>query len=181
MGMKLKRTNRQAQQMRRRTLLIAAAGSILGLIIALVVVFNFSYIKNIFAAGSTYYSRANGNWESASTWSKSGYGGTAATDYPKAGDIVYIAGNTVTVNSTTAAAQEVRMADGNANTQLTIGAGKKLAVSGNFYETMAPAGKNMITTLVTGTGAELTVGGDFAMSQEGERKAAAAIIFCFRS
>jgi hypothetical protein len=166
MAMKLKRTNRQAQQMRRRTLLIAAAGSILGLIIALVVIFNFSYIKNIFAAGSTYYSRANGNWESATTWSKSGYGGTAASDFPKAGDIVYISGNTVTVNSTTAAAQEVRMVDGNTTSQLTINAGKKLAVSGNYYMTMAPAAKNIITTLVTGTGAELTVGGDLLMSQE---------------
>jgi hypothetical protein len=166
MAMKLKRTNRQAQQMRRRTLLIAAAGSILGLIIALVVIFNFSYIKNIFAAGNTYYSRANGNWESAATWSTTGYEGAAASDYPKAGDIVYIGGKTVTVTGTMAAAQEVRLTDGDVATQLTIGTGKKLVVAGNYYMTMSTSAKSSLTTLVTGAASELNVGGDIIMTQE---------------
>lgn len=51
----------------------------------------------------TYYSRANGNWESASNWSLQGYGGVPASSYPGELSNNYRAfignGNTITLTS----------------------------------------------------------------------------------
>ncbi len=51
---------------------------------------------------TTYYSRATGNWNNASTWSTASLGGAAAGAYPgqAAGDIVIISGYTITANVT---------------------------------------------------------------------------------
>ncbi len=70
-------------------------------------VFAIVFTVLIFQAGSgseeaqaaTYYSRANANWATASTWSTSACGGTASAAVPGAADTVQIcAGNTVTMN-----------------------------------------------------------------------------------
>lgn len=51
------------------------------------------------ARAITYYSRASGNWTTASTWSTAGCGGAAATTAPtSADDVVICAGHTVTTN-----------------------------------------------------------------------------------
>lgn len=58
---------------------------------------------NAFISGTTFYSRANGNWESASTWSTTALGGTAAATPPTNGSIVIIGNsNTVTVSASIA-------------------------------------------------------------------------------
>lgn len=51
------------------------------------------------ARAITYYSRASGNWTTASTWSTVGCGGAAAATTPtSADDVVICAGHTVTTN-----------------------------------------------------------------------------------
>lgn len=57
------------------------------------------------AQATTYYSRSSGNWNNTSTWSTTGFNGSAASSYPGqlgAGDIVFISNETVTVNVTPA-------------------------------------------------------------------------------
>ncbi len=50
--------------------------------------------------GATYYSRANGNWATNTTWSTTGHGsGTNTGTYPTTGDIVYIGAHTITVGA----------------------------------------------------------------------------------
>src|SRR5688572_4581638 len=109
MQMKQKAGGRQQQKMSRRTMLLIATSSILGIIAVVFVVLNFSAISNMFAAGNTFYSRANGNWESSSTWSTSGYGGSPSSGYPSEGDIVYIDGHTVSIAGANAAAGQVKL------------------------------------------------------------------------
>ncbi len=82
----------------------------------------------------TFYSRSSGNWSSFSTWSITGYGGSAAGLIPSANDIVYIGTNTngsrtVTVDvaaSCTAINFDVNTSD---NATLTINSGISLSVS----------------------------------------------------
>lgn len=77
---------------------------------------NLPYLKTILIAlifiasasgiqAATYYSRANGAWATNATWSTTGYGGVAAANFPKAGDIANIGGGfsvTVGANATCA-------------------------------------------------------------------------------
>ncbi len=63
-----------------------------GLLFLLVV---FLWGNTISASATTYFSRANGAWNANATWSTASYGGAAATNYPRAGDIANIgSGNT---------------------------------------------------------------------------------------
>lgn len=69
----------------------------------LLLIVGFSAFENANAV-TTFYSRATGNWNSNSTWSTTGFGGSAASRTPgsAAGDIVIISGRTVTFNATPA-------------------------------------------------------------------------------
>lgn len=64
---------------------------------------------------ATFYSRTNGNWNSASTWSTSSCNGLLGMTYPQAGDTAYICDHIVTVIGTngTAEAAIVDIADAN--------------------------------------------------------------------
>lgn len=68
-------------------------------IIAFLLVFALHGSTYVF--GAIYYSRASGNWNNATSWSTSGYGGAAATSTPGAGvgDIALISGYTITVTA----------------------------------------------------------------------------------
>ena len=56
-------------------------------------------IGNNLLNAATFYSRTNGNWTTASTWSTVSCGGVAATSIPTAADNVIIcSGNTITMN-----------------------------------------------------------------------------------
>jgi len=56
---------------------------------------------------ATYYSRTSGgSWTTASTWSQSGYGGSASVTAPSTNDTVKVGdGYTVVMNATTSCAQ----------------------------------------------------------------------------
>lgn len=79
-------------------------------------------------AQTTYYSRANGNWNSSGTWSTVNFGNPTNTGtFPVAGDIVLIGGVGFTVNivGVPAACASIDIAD---NSSLNVGQG--LTVSG---------------------------------------------------
>jgi len=91
------------------------------------------YSMNLSAA--TYYSRANTAWNVKTTWSTVGYGGTAASATPKAGDIVYIGnGNTVTVSANAACASITIDATGvmNPTGSVTVNASTSIIVNGTY-------------------------------------------------
>ncbi len=91
----------------------------------------FSGTGIITVASGIYYSRASGNWNTAATWSFSS-GGTAATTFPTANDIVVIEGGfSVTVTSN-AACKTLSFASVGANNTLTINSGITFSVSGNI-------------------------------------------------
>ena len=117
---------------------------------------NFSKLEGDYTAGNIsafgivvpYYSRANGNWNVASTWSNSAFGGTASSTIPNANVPVFIGdGNTynhdVTVTS-----------NGTVSGSLLIGAGSLLnlgsTTGNNFgalpYSTAGGAGKIRISS-----------------------------------
>jgi hypothetical protein len=87
-------------------------------------------LLNVLAVGNTYYTRANGDWNSASTWSLAGIGGTPAASFPGASDIVVIGGGfTVTVTSN-ANASSISFDPGTSVTnQLNINGGVLLTVT----------------------------------------------------
>jgi len=85
---------------------------------------------------ATYYSRANAAWNVASTWSTVAYGGTAATAFPVAGDIVNIGnGYTVTVSAANAAFATLTIDAGgvlNPSSTRTITASTSITINGTY-------------------------------------------------
>lgn len=87
---------------------------------------------NIITGTFTYYARANGDWNNASTWSTVGY---ASADnvgtFPVAGNHVRIGGgNTVTVTAAAACGTLTFETGSNSTNTLTINSGNTLSVSG---------------------------------------------------
>ena len=90
------------------------------------------FIVNIANGATTYYSRASANWAVASTWSTVSFGGTPASAYPVAGDIVNIGGGfTVTVDVASACASiQFGQASAASAGSLTFSNSSTLTVSG---------------------------------------------------
>jgi len=85
---------------------------------------------------ATYYSRANAAWNVATTWSTVAYGGTAATAFPVAGDIVNVGnGYTVTVSAANAAFAILTIDVGgviNPSGSRTITASTSITINGTY-------------------------------------------------
>ena len=109
------------------------------------------------STGTVYYSRASNNWNSSSTWSTEGCGGTAASSYPGATDIVIICnGNIVTAN-----------VDITTNESVTVQSGGTLTVSDNIeidaVVTIETGGTmNWPSTIEIGSNANITVNGNIS-------------------
>ena len=93
-------------------------------------------LKILSTQAATYYSRANAAWNVASTWSTVGYGGTAATAFPVAGDIVNIGnGYTVTVSAANTAFSILTIDAGgvlNPSSTRTITASTSITINGTY-------------------------------------------------
>jgi hypothetical protein len=123
------------------------------------------YIDDIYFAASPgkiavealiYYSRDNGLWSSASTWSNSTYGGAVGSSVPGIGSVVFIGGNSVTVDGT-AYCSELSFRQGSTEDNLlTINSGITLTIAGsiNIPRPTDNAGSNIVSM---GSG-NLTVG-----------------------
>jgi hypothetical protein len=154
--------------MKRKMLMIAGAGvSILGLALILTVALNLGNVRQLWAAGTTYYSRAGGAWNNNNTWSTSAYGGSAASSYPKAGDVVNIKGVAITVSAADADAASINMETQGTSAvgTLTIKNGYKLNVSGDMIMNFS-SGNNTLLVDVQGTSV-LNIGGSFSESAAG--------------
>jgi len=82
----------------------------------------------------TYYSFADGNWNTPGSWSATGHGGPPETIFfPVAGDVAYIQGHNITVGAA-ANAGEINITAATANTSLTID-NASLNVSGKITMT----------------------------------------------
>lgn len=99
----------------------------------------------------TYYSRATGDWTSASTWSTVSYASsTNAGLYPIAGDIVRIGGNNTVTVSSIAACQSVLFQQSANTNNLAISTGATLAVAS--FITIPNATSPGLNTLSIGNG-----------------------------
>ncbi len=82
----------------------------------------------------TYYSRATGNWNAATTWSTAGCGGAAAASTPTTNDIVYICNShTVSVTANVTVNSVTIQSGGTLQTGTTGGgANRTVTINGNF-------------------------------------------------
>ena len=95
--------------------------------------FFFCFSNSVY--GATYYSRANTAWNVASTWSTTGYTGSASTLSPTTGDIVNIGnGNTVTVSANATCASITIDASGilNPTGTATVSATTGITINGTY-------------------------------------------------
>ncbi len=122
--------------------------SVKGLFLALILIISAITV----ASATTYYSRANGNWNSSTTWSTVSYtSNTNAGTFPVAGDIVNIGNGftvTVTVNAGCASITYDNTIN-SANNTITITSGITLTVSGAIT---IPRLTNNTNTLAVGAG-----------------------------
>jgi len=116
----------------------------------------------------TYYSFADGNWNTAGSWSSTGHGGPAETVFfPVAGDVAYIQGHAITVGAA-ANAGEVNLTVANAATQLIVN-GATLNVAGKT--TLTNTGNNFTGGItVTGNG-NMTINDNLQLSRSGGNSA----------
>jgi hypothetical protein len=154
----------QRQKMSRRMIAGVAAGSIAALVVAFFFVFNVGNVRSVFASSTTYYARTNGNWESNTTWSTGSASGSAASSYPKAGDIVVISGYSVNIANADESCAAVTLDGGSSN--LVISNGKKFTTSGDVLIT-AKSGNGSMGITVTGSGSKLAIGGNLTVSKAG--------------
>jgi hypothetical protein len=121
----------------------------------------FFFSINSFAA--TFYSRANGNWNTASTWSTTSCSGAAATSIPGAADIVIICtGKTVTMNGNPASCSSLTI-NGTANWTSTfttnVGAGGVTLNNGGTISGSSVGILNVTGGLTISSGGTGTIGG----------------------
>jgi hypothetical protein len=155
---------KQKQKMSRRMIVGVAASSIAALVVGFFFVFNVGNIRSAFASSTTYYARTDGNWESNSTWSTVSASGTAASSYPKAGDIVNISGHEIKISNANEACASVTL-DGK-DSYLEISSGKQLTVTGNVTLT-AKSGNGTMGITVSGTSSKCAIGGDLSFDKAG--------------
>ncbi len=111
---------------------------------------------------TVYYSRANGDWGTASTWSTIGFGGGAAASPPGVGNVVNIRDNDVTVTSAQTCA-EVNLTTSAAATSLTVD-NATLTINGRLIETNAANFNNSI--IIQNNGA-LAVANNYLLTRSG--------------
>ncbi len=112
---------------------------------------------------SSYYSRADGDWNNPNTWSKVSHSGGAASDFPGSGDVVLIQGHEVRVDSTAGAADlTITVADD--STALRI-EGAALTVNGEVD--MLNGGNNFGGTIEIVNGGSLDVQDDMTLTRDG--------------
>ena len=111
------------------------------------------------AKATTYYSRASANWNVNSTWSTVGYGGAAATNYPKVNDTAMVGDSyTITIN-TSSACLKLEIGQGTSGIVQYSGAGTyTLAVGGDV---IVNAGGSFIYNLNSSKTHILQIGGNF--------------------
>ncbi|AIZ63139.1 hypothetical protein PK28_04550 [Hymenobacter sp. DG25B] len=113
--------------------------------------------RTAFGTINKFYSRKTGNWNDATTWSRTGYDGVATTDVPGAGNPVFI-GNNYTVTVT---------ANGVASGSLQIDKGATLDVGTTTGHNFGSLPEEIVqgsgTLRIASTGATAVFpGGDFA-------------------
>lgn len=97
--------------------------------------------------GTMFYSRTSGDWSSNSTWSTTGYGGSAATSTPTSGDWVFIGGGnavTITANALCGTISFDNTAVTSVNNTLSISSGISLGVSGTITIPQMTSGVNKL-------------------------------------
>jgi hypothetical protein len=109
-----------------------------------------------------FYSRADGDWSTAATWSTIGYGGAIAATPPTVGSIANIRDNVITVSGNTQVA-EVNISTSAANTSLTID-NATLTINGKIGVTNAT--NNALTTTIQNNGS-LNVANNFTLTRSG--------------
>ncbi len=109
-----------------------------------------------------FYSRADGNWSTASTWSTIGYGGAASAIPPLVGSIVNIRDNSVTVTGNTQTA-ELNLSASAANTALTV---DNATLTVNGKAAITNSANNSVTTTVQNNGT-LNVANNFSIARSG--------------
>lgn len=114
-------------------------------------------IPEAFGVVTSFYSRASGSWNVASTWSNEGYGGVAATSIPGPTNPVFIGdggtyNHTVTVPAGNALAGSLSIIQGSV---LDLG-----ATTGNNFGTVIP-GSNGKLRITSTTATALFPAGDF--------------------
>ncbi|MDP1622169.1 MAG: T9SS type A sorting domain-containing protein [Bacteroidales bacterium] len=112
-------------------------------------------IPDCFGAVTAFYSRANGQWSSPSTWSNQGYGGVAALTVPGPDNPVFIGNgstfnHTVTVSSGSVFSGSLSIKQGSV---LDIG-----ATTGHNFGTVIPASLGKLRLTSTGTTAVFPAG-----------------------
>ena len=113
-------------------------------------------------SSNVFYSRADGDWNTPSTWSNVTYGGAAAATAPGVGDVANIRDNAITVTSAGQCAQ-VNISTSAANTSLTID-NATLTVNGKFVNTNTTNNSDITTVQNNGT---LSVANDFSVTRSG--------------
>ncbi|HWA36919.1 MAG TPA: DUF6701 domain-containing protein [Burkholderiales bacterium] len=110
----------------------------------------------LWPADLVYYSRIVGNWGTAATWSNAGCGGISAAQAPPAGSRVVVCnGDTVTVNTDTAAILELTIQNGGVVTIGNSATARTITVTGDI----ANAGTLQVNT-GSNTTHTLNVGGN---------------------
>ena len=111
----------------------------------------------------TYYSYADGNWNTPGSWSTTGHSGPPETIFfPSAGDVAYIEGHNIMVTAP-ANVGELNMTTATANTSLTV-SNTSLDITGKF--TVTNPGNNLNTTLVL-SNSTLDVDDSFTINRNG--------------
>jgi hypothetical protein len=111
---------------------------------------------------TAFYSRADGDWNTPSTWSNITYGGVASVATPGVGNVVYIRDNVINVTSAGQAA-EINITTNAANTSLTID-NTTLTVNGRFIKTNAANNSNITTVQNNGV---LSVANNLLVTRSG--------------
>jgi Zn ribbon nucleic-acid-binding protein len=112
----------------------------------------------------TYYSFADGNWNTPGSWSATGHGGPAETVfYPTVGDVAYIQGNSIVVGTTETVA-EVNLTAATAGTALTIDNGT-LNVAGKV--TMVNPGNNVPASITAQNSGTLSINDNLQLDRAG--------------
>ncbi|MFZ1805688.1 MAG: T9SS type A sorting domain-containing protein, partial [Cyclobacteriaceae bacterium] len=117
---------------------------------------------------NTYYSFADGNWNTPGSWSATGHGGPAETVFfPVAGDVAYIQGHAITVGAAANAA-EVNLTVANAATQLVVNS-SSLNVAGKV--TLTNAGNNFSGGITVTSNGNMTINDNLQLSRSGGNSA----------
>jgi type IX secretion system substrate protein len=111
----------------------------------------------------TYYSRGNGIWTNANTWSIVSHSGPAAADYPQVGDVAFIESDAITITGNETIA-ELNMNAATSTTDLTINGGT-LTIQGQLN--MTNPGNNFNSTLLVRNTSTLSVNDNLTINRNG--------------